>query len=121
MRAPLTFVGEKYRKVTAVYPATDNQSCTCKLNLGDMKDTFLTVKELSKYLNIKRKTIYSWVSKAVIPFYRMQGVLRFEKARLTSGLKRNAKALRVYSASDMILYTDKKKPDLSISFQKGGC
>jgi hypothetical protein len=34
MRAPLTFVGEKYRKVTAVYPATDNQSCTCKLNLG---------------------------------------------------------------------------------------
>ena len=56
MRAPLTFVGEKYRKVTAVYPATDNQSCTCKLNLGDMKDTFLTVKELAKYLNIKGKT-----------------------------------------------------------------
>jgi len=39
MRAPLTFVGEKYRKVTAVYPATDNQSCTCKLNLGLMIKT----------------------------------------------------------------------------------
>jgi len=34
MRAPLTFVGEKNRKVTAVYPANDSQSCTCKLNLG---------------------------------------------------------------------------------------
>ena len=34
MRAPLTFVGEKKCKVTAVYPATDYQSCTCKLNLG---------------------------------------------------------------------------------------
>ena len=32
--APLTFVGEKNRKVTAVYPANDSQSCTCKLNLG---------------------------------------------------------------------------------------
>jgi excisionase family DNA binding protein len=93
MRAPLTFVGEKYRKVTAVYPATDNQSCTCKLNLGDMKDTFLTVKELSKYLNIKRKTIYSWVSKAVIPFYRMQGVLRFEKGEIDLWLKKKCKGI----------------------------
>jgi hypothetical protein len=42
MRAPLTFVGEKYRKVTAVYPATDNQSCTCKLNLGRLLNFSLT-------------------------------------------------------------------------------
>jgi len=34
MNAPLNFVGEKNRKVTAVYPANDSQSCTCKLNLG---------------------------------------------------------------------------------------
>jgi len=38
MRAPLAFVGEKNRKVTAVFPATDCQSCTCKLNLGTIKN-----------------------------------------------------------------------------------
>jgi len=38
MRAPLTFVGEKKCKVTAVYPATDYQSCTCKLNLGVLEN-----------------------------------------------------------------------------------
>ena len=37
MLAPLTFVGEKNRKVTAVYPANDSQSCTCKLNLGSLQ------------------------------------------------------------------------------------
>ncbi|MBT3924074.1 MAG: GGDEF domain-containing protein [Nitrospina sp.] len=40
MRAPLTFVGEKKCKVTAVYPATDYQSCTCKLNLGYITKQF---------------------------------------------------------------------------------
>jgi hypothetical protein len=40
MRAPLTFVVEKNRKVTAVYPANDSQSCTCKLNFGNIKICF---------------------------------------------------------------------------------
>ncbi len=58
-----------------------------------MKDTFLTVKELSKYLNIKGKTIYSWVSKTVIPFYRMQGVLRFKKGEIDIWLKSKCKSI----------------------------
>lgn len=43
---------------------------------------FLTVKELSEYLNIKGKTIYSWVSKKVIPCYQLQGVLRFKRQEI---------------------------------------
>ena len=56
-----------------------------------MKDTFLTVKELSTYLNVKGKTIYSWVSKSVIPFYRIQGVLRFKKNEIDIWLKHKCK------------------------------
>jgi excisionase family DNA binding protein len=56
-----------------------------------MKDTFLTVKELSTYLNVKGKTIYSWVSKKVIPFYRMQGALRFKKVEIDLWLKNKCK------------------------------
>jgi excisionase family DNA binding protein len=56
-----------------------------------MKDTFYTVKELSEYLNVKGKTIYSWVSKSVIPFYRIQGVLRFKKVEIDLWLKNKCK------------------------------
>jgi len=56
-----------------------------------MNDTFLTVKELSTYLNVKGKTIYSWVSKKVIPFYRMQGALRFKKGEIDLWLKNKCK------------------------------
>jgi len=52
MRAPLTFVGEKNRKVTAVYPANDSQSCTCKLNLGQLvAEIALKNRVLKKSLN----------------------------------------------------------------------
>ena len=56
-----------------------------------MENTFFTVKELSKYLNVKGKTIYSWVSKKVIPFYRMQGALRFKKVEIDLWLKHKCK------------------------------
>jgi hypothetical protein len=34
MLAPLTFISEKNRKVTAVYSSTDNVDCTYKINRG---------------------------------------------------------------------------------------
>ena len=47
---------------------------------------FLTVKELSAYLNVKGKTIYSWVGKKVIPCYQLEGVLRFKKPEIDQWL-----------------------------------
>jgi len=58
-----------------------------------MDNKFFTVNELSNYLNVKGKTIYSWASKSVIPFYRMQGVLRFEKGEIDLWLKKKCKAI----------------------------
>lgn len=43
---------------------------------------FFTVKELSAYINVKAKTIYSWAARDVIPFYQLQGVLRFKKEEI---------------------------------------
>ncbi|MBT3510887.1 MAG: helix-turn-helix domain-containing protein [Nitrospina sp.] len=56
-----------------------------------MEDKFFTVNELSKYLNVKGKTIYSWVSKSVIPFYKLQGVIRFKKVEIDFWLKNKCK------------------------------
>lgn len=48
-----------------------------------MKESrFLSIKELSEYISVKPKTLYSWVSKGVIPFYRLQGALRFKRGEI---------------------------------------
>lgn len=38
----------------------------------------LTVKELSKILNVKEKTLYQWAGQGVIPSIKMNGSLRFD-------------------------------------------
>ncbi len=43
---------------------------------------FFTVKELSKYFQIKPSTLYSWASKGVIPHYKVHGLLRFKKEEI---------------------------------------
>jgi len=48
---------------------------------------FLTIKQLSEYLNVKPKTLYSWVGKRVIPFYQIQGVIRFRKTEIDQWLQ----------------------------------
>src|SRR3989304_5120621 len=40
---------------------------------------FLSIKDLSHYLQIKPSTLYAWASKGIIPHYKVQGLLRFRK------------------------------------------
>jgi len=48
---------------------------------------FFTVKELSEYINIKEKTIYAWVSRQVLPYYQLEGTLRFRRSEINSWLE----------------------------------
>ncbi|CCQ90698.1 hypothetical protein NITGR_360036 [Nitrospina gracilis 3/211] len=48
---------------------------------------FLSIKELSEYIGIKPKTLYSWVAKRVIPHYRIMGLVRFHKGEIDIWLK----------------------------------
>lgn len=43
---------------------------------------FLSINELSEYIGIKPKTLYSWVSKGVLPHYRIEGLIRFKKKEI---------------------------------------
>jgi len=45
-----------------------------------------TVKELSAYINIKPKTLYQWVGQRILPFYRIQGAIRFKKSEIDQWL-----------------------------------
>ena len=43
-----------------------------------MMNNLITIKELSKYLQIKERTIYSWINKGIIPHYKLTNkVVRF--------------------------------------------
>lgn len=38
----------------------------------------VTIKELSEFLKVKPSTLYSWVHGGTIPFYKLNGLLRFD-------------------------------------------
>ncbi len=52
-----------------------------------MERAFWTVKEVSTYLSIKEKTIYSWLGKGGIPYYQIQGSIRFKKSEIDQWLE----------------------------------
>ena len=41
-----------------------------------------TIKELSAFLKVKVNTLYSWVHTGTIPFYKLNGLLRFDMAEI---------------------------------------
>ena len=41
-----------------------------------------TIKELSAFLQVKVNTLYSWVHSETIPYYKLNGLLRFDMAEI---------------------------------------
>ncbi|QPJ64739.1 MAG: helix-turn-helix domain-containing protein [Candidatus Nitrohelix vancouverensis] len=48
---------------------------------------FLSVIQLSRFLGVKPKTLYSWVSKKVIPHYRIEGLILFKKQEVEAWIE----------------------------------
>ena len=49
----------------------------------------LTVKELSEIINVKEKTLYHWVELRQIPFFRLNGSIRFNPDEIVTWLEEN--------------------------------
>lgn len=47
---------------------------------------FLSIKDLSQYLQIKPSTLYAWASKGIIPHYKVHGLLRFKQDEIDAWL-----------------------------------
>lgn len=47
----------------------------------------MNIKELSKYLNVSKRTIYSWASMKRIPHLKIGGTLRFDVREIESWLE----------------------------------
>jgi len=53
------------------------------------KDTLMTVEELTKYLRVKKRTVYDWLKKKKIPATKVVGQWRFRKDKIDSWLEKN--------------------------------
>lgn len=47
----------------------------------------LTIKELSRQLNIKESTLYLWVKQRKIPFQKIHSLIRFDREAIEAWLK----------------------------------
>ncbi len=47
----------------------------------------ITIKELSEFLKVKVNTLYSWVHTGTIPFYKLNGLLRFDIREIEEWVK----------------------------------
>ncbi len=49
--------------------------------------SLVTVKELSEFLKVKQSTIYAWVHNGNVPFYKLNGLLRFDMDEIMAWVK----------------------------------
>ena len=75
---------------------------------------FVTVKELSKFLMVKESTLYSWVHNSLIPYLKLNGVVRFDMVEIENWVKASRK-----ESPKQELYLVKKHPqDIDSIVQK---
>ena len=48
---------------------------------------FISIKDLSTYLDIKVNTLYSWVSMKKISYVKIEGLVRFELKKIDNWLE----------------------------------
>jgi excisionase family DNA binding protein len=47
----------------------------------------VTAKEISELLGVKRSTVYLWAETGVIPFYKLNGAIRFSVNEIVEWIK----------------------------------
>jgi len=48
-----------------------------------------TIKEISAFLKVKESTLYSWVHTDAIPFYKLNGLLRFDMGEIEEWVRKS--------------------------------
>jgi excisionase family DNA binding protein len=51
-------------------------------------DNLMTLKDLSDYLKVRKRTIYGWLKKGKVPAIRAVGQWRFKKGDIDSWLRK---------------------------------
>ncbi len=55
---------------------------------------FVTIKELSLLIKVKESTLYSWVHHGLIPFHKLNGLVRFDMEAIREWIKDSHKEIQ---------------------------
>ena len=59
----------------------------------------LKVKDVAQLLLAKASTIYAWVEQGLIPYYKLNGMVRFDEAELLQWIQSQKKPAEYYNNS----------------------
>ncbi len=51
-------------------------------------ERLLDIKALSQLLSVKEGTIYGWIHQGLIPYYKLNGLVRFRESEINEWLKK---------------------------------
>ena len=51
-----------------------------------MNNSLMTIKDIAEYLQVKERTIYSWINKGIIPHYKIESTIRFKENEINEWL-----------------------------------
>lgn len=52
----------------------------------------LTIDELAEKVQVSKRTIYSWVNKKVVPYYKIQQGIRFDEKEIDEWIQQQKQA-----------------------------
>ena len=78
----------------------------------------LTIKEVSRLLNVSERTIYRWINKKIIPAYRILDQYRFDRAELLEWV--NSRRINVSPEIFSSSGGEEETPSLGEALQRGG-
>ena len=82
---------------------------------------YLNVQELASHINVKVKTIYSWISLKEIPYFKLGRLVRFEKDEIDRWLEqKKVDPINLDKRAKVLYYEINEKPDTKSSPQKKG-
>lgn len=72
----------------------------------------ITIKELSEYLKISQSTLYSWANSGLIPSYKLNGILQFDKDEIEEWIK--TKKIEPSDSRQKIKLSDQQRKNVDV-------
>ena len=87
MEAKITFEGLPMAISSLAEEVKQIKALILETSTNDGHDSLLTIEETSEFLYVKKQTLYSYVSKGLIPHHKRAGRLYFLKNELIDWIK----------------------------------
>ena len=87
MEAKITFEGLPMAISSLAEEVKQIKALILETSINDEVDSLLTIEETSEFLHVKKQTLYSYVSKGLIPHHKRAGRLYFLKNELIDWIK----------------------------------